>query len=220
MGLMPAHRGGPSSAYALKEIVIVSGQPHARPRCAPGRGAPLRRRDGRAARADERVARSRRSAPPPSRRWRRGRSRERTRGSSRSSARACRHGTSRGDARGPGRRRRSATWSRARWRRRRGGRARAPTSSARARRSREPVLRRDWLEPGAHVNAVGASVPPRRELDAETVAAAIALRRPARVGAERGGRPARWPGLGERAHRGRDRRGADRRAPGRTAPTS
>jgi len=36
--------------------------------------------------------------------------------------------------------------------------------------AREPVLRRDWLEPGAHVNAVGASQPSVRELDVETVA--------------------------------------------------
>jgi ornithine cyclodeaminase/alanine dehydrogenase-like protein (mu-crystallin family) len=37
--------------------------------------------------------------------------------------------------------------------------------------SREPVLRREWLEPSAHVNAVGASTPTARELDVETVAA-------------------------------------------------
>jgi ornithine cyclodeaminase len=37
--------------------------------------------------------------------------------------------------------------------------------------SREPVLRREWLAPGVHVNAVGA-IRPARELDAETVAAA------------------------------------------------
>jgi ornithine cyclodeaminase/alanine dehydrogenase-like protein (mu-crystallin family) len=38
--------------------------------------------------------------------------------------------------------------------------------------SREPVLSRDWLKPGAHVNAVGASSPAARELDTATVAAA------------------------------------------------
>jgi ornithine cyclodeaminase/alanine dehydrogenase-like protein (mu-crystallin family) len=37
--------------------------------------------------------------------------------------------------------------------------------------AREPVVRRDWLAPGAHVNAVGASVATDRELDVETVAA-------------------------------------------------
>jgi ornithine cyclodeaminase len=37
--------------------------------------------------------------------------------------------------------------------------------------SREPVLEREWLGPGVHVNAVGASTPAARELDVETVAA-------------------------------------------------
>jgi ornithine cyclodeaminase/alanine dehydrogenase-like protein (mu-crystallin family) len=38
--------------------------------------------------------------------------------------------------------------------------------------SAEPVLRREWLAPGAHVNAVGACVPQTRELDTATMAAA------------------------------------------------
>nr|MBA3245876.1 ornithine cyclodeaminase family protein [Actinomycetota bacterium] len=37
--------------------------------------------------------------------------------------------------------------------------------------SSEPVLPLEWLKPGAHVNAVGSSVPWARELDAETMAA-------------------------------------------------
>ncbi len=37
--------------------------------------------------------------------------------------------------------------------------------------SREPVLRREWIAPGAHINAVGSSVATSRELDAETMAA-------------------------------------------------
>lgn len=37
--------------------------------------------------------------------------------------------------------------------------------------AREPVLRRAWLKPGAHVNAVGASTPQAREIDTATVAA-------------------------------------------------
>ena len=37
--------------------------------------------------------------------------------------------------------------------------------------SREPVLRREWLAPGTHVNAVGASTLSAREIDVETVAA-------------------------------------------------
>ncbi|MBV9049850.1 MAG: ornithine cyclodeaminase family protein [Solirubrobacterales bacterium] len=37
--------------------------------------------------------------------------------------------------------------------------------------SRTPVLAHEWLSPGAHVNAVGASTPAAQELDLETVAA-------------------------------------------------
>jgi ornithine cyclodeaminase/alanine dehydrogenase-like protein (mu-crystallin family) len=38
--------------------------------------------------------------------------------------------------------------------------------------SAEPVLRREWLAPGTHINAVGACLPHARELDTATVAAA------------------------------------------------
>jgi ornithine cyclodeaminase len=36
--------------------------------------------------------------------------------------------------------------------------------------SREPIVRREWLAPGAHVNAVGSSIAAARELDAGVVA--------------------------------------------------
>jgi len=36
--------------------------------------------------------------------------------------------------------------------------------------AREPVVHGEWLSPGAHVNAVGSSVPTSRELDSKTIA--------------------------------------------------
>jgi ornithine cyclodeaminase len=33
----------------------------------------------------------------------------------------------------------------------------------------EPVLRREWLSPGAHINAVGSSIPTTREIDTATM---------------------------------------------------
>lgn len=38
--------------------------------------------------------------------------------------------------------------------------------------SREPVVRREWIAPGTHINAVGSSIAAARELDSSTVAAA------------------------------------------------
>jgi ornithine cyclodeaminase len=37
--------------------------------------------------------------------------------------------------------------------------------------SREPIIRRDWLADGVHINAVGSSIAAARELDSDTVAA-------------------------------------------------
>lgn len=37
--------------------------------------------------------------------------------------------------------------------------------------SREPVLRREWIAPGAHINAVGSSIAKAREIDTATMAA-------------------------------------------------
>jgi ornithine cyclodeaminase/alanine dehydrogenase-like protein (mu-crystallin family) len=38
--------------------------------------------------------------------------------------------------------------------------------------SREPVIRREWLKPGVHINAVGSSIASTREVDGATMAAA------------------------------------------------
>jgi ornithine cyclodeaminase/alanine dehydrogenase-like protein (mu-crystallin family) len=38
--------------------------------------------------------------------------------------------------------------------------------------SAQPVLRREWLSPGTHINAVGSSIPDAREVDTATMAAA------------------------------------------------
>lgn len=38
--------------------------------------------------------------------------------------------------------------------------------------AREPILRREWLSPGVHINAVGSSVASARELEADLVASA------------------------------------------------
>jgi ornithine cyclodeaminase len=38
--------------------------------------------------------------------------------------------------------------------------------------AREPIIRRNWLDDGVHINAVGSSVAAARELDSDTVAAA------------------------------------------------
>ena len=37
--------------------------------------------------------------------------------------------------------------------------------------AREPVLHRDWVKPGTHINAVGSSIPTTREVDTATMTA-------------------------------------------------
>lgn len=41
--------------------------------------------------------------------------------------------------------------------------------------SRDPVVRGDWLRPGTHINAVGANMPDRREVDDSTLARASVI---------------------------------------------
>jgi len=38
--------------------------------------------------------------------------------------------------------------------------------------AREPILKREWISPGAHLNVVGSSIPTTREVDTATMAAA------------------------------------------------
>jgi ornithine cyclodeaminase/alanine dehydrogenase-like protein (mu-crystallin family) len=61
------------------------------------------------------------------------------------------------------------------WSRRDGGTAEAVVRGAdvvcTCTSASEPILQREWLAPGAHVNAVGASLPTARELDTDTMVA-------------------------------------------------
>ncbi len=83
--------------------------------------------------------------------------------------------------------------------------------------AREPIVRREWLAEGAHVNAVGSSIPTTRELDTETMAAAALFvdRRESTLN-EAGDYlfPMREGAIGPEHIRARDRRAADRRSPG------
>ena len=73
---------------------------------------------------------------------------------------------------------------RSRRHRARGGRGRRPHLHDDVRRA-SPSSRGDWIAPGAHVNAVGASIPAARELDTAAVVPRAPLRRPARVAPQR-----------------------------------
>ena len=160
-------------------------EPDARPGRAPGRGPPPRRRDGPARRGAERVPGDR---DPHRRRLRRRHPRARPRrrragrdpGSRRSGAGACRSDASRA--------RRSRDQDLGAEPRRRGAASGARSEAIVApsvdaalfgaevvcttTSAAEPIVELRWLAEGAHVNAVGSSIPTTRELDTATVAAA------------------------------------------------
>ena len=170
-GFMPAHRGGERPAWSLKEIVVTPGNPAVRGLDAHQGGILLH--DGetgelRALLNASAVTEIRTAAV----------SAVATRALARPGARTVAIVGAGVQARSHVESMRAVlgevelrTWSR-----RDGGTAEGAARGAdvvcTCTSSREPVLRLDWLAPGAHVNAIGASVPTARELDEQTVAAA------------------------------------------------
>lgn len=170
IGLMPAHRGGSKPAYSLKEIVVTPDNP-ARGLDAHQGGVLLH--DGRTG-----ELRALLNASPVTAIRTAAVSAVATRALARPGARnvAIVGAGVQGKAHAAAMRAvlddpRISTWSR-----RDGGSAeeivRAAEVVCTCTNAREPVLRYEWLAPGAHVNAVGASVRTSRELDEETVRAA------------------------------------------------
>jgi ornithine cyclodeaminase len=171
MGFMPAHRGGAQPVWSLKEIVIAPGNPARHGLDAHQGGVLLH--DGetgelRALLNASAVTEIRTAAV----------SAVATRALARPGARTVAIVGAGVQARSHAEAMRAVlgevelrTWSR-----RDGGTAEEAVRGAdvvcTCTSSREPVLRLGWLAPGAHVNAIGASVPTSRELDEETVAAA------------------------------------------------
>ena len=224
MGLMPAYRGGERPAWSLKEIVIAPGNPAARAGRAPGRGPAPRRRDGRAARAPERVGDHR--DPHGGRvggRDARARAR-RGRAWSRSSAAASRRApTSRrcaaGCARGDPDLEPHAEHAQAL--RGRDGGTTASAGRARLRgadvvctctSAREPVAAPRVARPGRARERGRLEHPDARELDTETIAAATLFVDRRESALNEAGAPAPLAGRDRRrAHRRRARRGARRR---------
>ena len=170
MGFMPAHRGGESSVWSLKEIVIVPGNP-ARG-LDPHQGAVLLH-DGETG-----ELRALLNASPITEIRTAAVSAVATRALARPDARVVAILGAGVQARSHAEAMRAIldaaeirTWSR--------GDGGTPEDLLRGAdvvctctSAREPILRREWLAPGTHVNAVGSSIPTTRELDAETMAAA------------------------------------------------
>ena len=170
MGFMPAHRSGESSVWSLKEIVISPGNP-ARDLDAHQGGVLLH--DGETG-----ELRALLNASPITEIRTAAVSAVATRALARPGARTVAIVGAGVQARSHAEAMRVVLGDVEirRWSRRDGGAAEEIVRGAdvvcTCTSSHEPVLRRDWLAPGTHVNAIGASLPSARELDADTVAAA------------------------------------------------
>ena len=169
MGFMPAHRSGEHPAYSLKEIVVTPGNPAARGLDAHQGGVLLH--DGETGELTALL-----NASPITAIRTAAVSAVATRALARSGARSVAIiGTGvQGKAHEQALRALLGDVEIRSWSRSSGG---SPEQIVReadvvctCTSSREPVVRLDWLKPGAHVNAVGAIVP-ARELDSGTVAA-------------------------------------------------
>ena len=171
IGLMPAHRGGEQAALLAQDGLRLPRQPDARARRPPGHGDAVRRRDRPGTRAlmNASAITAIRTAAVLGRRDAAPRARGRERAGDRRRGRPgplARRGACARCGRGTHPDREPHAGARAgagRGDRRRGGRSveeavAAPTSSSRRPARSEPILRREWLKPGAHVNAVGSSV--------------------------------------------------------------
>ena len=170
LGLMPAHRGGPRAVWSLKEIVVTPGNPTRG--LDPHQGSVLLH-DGETGQL-----RAIMNASPITEIRTAAVSAVATRALARSGARTV-------AILGAGVQARSHTEAMRAvlgdveirsWSRRDGGTAEAVVRGAdvvcTCTAASEPILRREWLAPGTHVNAVGSSVRTARELDTETMAAA------------------------------------------------
>ena len=170
IGLMPAHRAGASPAYALKEIVIVPDNPQ--------RGLDAHQGGVLVHDGETGELRALLNASPITAIRTAAVSAVATRALARPDARvvAIVGAGVQGQAHQAAMRAVLDEPEIRMWSRRDGGNAEAIVRGAdvvcTCTTSREPVLRHEWLAPGAHVNAVGASVPTSRELDEETVSTA------------------------------------------------